>query len=114
VWSLFWDSGVMAWDEEVRELNGSYWHDSSEAGLYGPYKTLAKAVRATGLNLVNEATLTVDCPVLPAKKVAALLKPCETKKYGLRVCINGKGWIWDKPGAFRPAGPQDADDDEEE
>jgi hypothetical protein len=95
----------MAGEEDVFEVDGSYWYPSEEGGLFGPYPTLAEAVDHTQLNMVNEATMTIDSPILSAADIAALLNVWEADEYGLRVGINGESWVYNRPGKFRQGGP---------
>jgi hypothetical protein len=112
VWSTEWDTGGMGgggmtW---IKERDGRYWYEGTAEERFGPWRTLERAIKASGINHVNGTTVRIDSPVLSAAEMAALLVLDETffedygtdAEYGLT--INGEGWDHDpKTSSFRPA-----------
>jgi hypothetical protein len=115
VWTVFWDSGIMAGEETIYRWKGSYWYPSEENGLQGPYKTLRAALRHTELNWVTGATQSVCCPYMPAAGIVAKLEIADTEGVpaGYGLAVNGECWIRTETGwsPEKPQTPRDATGD---
>jgi len=64
----------------------------------GPYNSLAKAVKATELNRVTEATVSIDSQELGSEQIAKMLRYTGESPFGLR--INKEIWLVNRDKKF--------------
>jgi|SRR5579875_146550 len=101
VWGVFWDSGgpgAGAGYEEVYLKDGKYYYEDSSSGYRCRASDLQKLLRRAGLNVVNNATVSIDSPVLSAEEIVAMLEVCMDEGYGVR--INDEEWVCVAPGVL--------------
>jgi len=94
VYCLFWDSGAPGPGAEYESV--FKWRDSYAVCLSfdepkGPYNSLTQAVKATELNHITEATVSIDSQELDSEQIAKMLRCPGEPPFGLR--INGETWL---------------------
>ena len=94
VYSVFWDSGAPGPGAEYESV--SKWRDSYAVCLsfdepQGSYNSLVQALKATELNCVTEATVSIDSQELSSEQIAKMLRYIGDPPFGLR--INGEVWL---------------------
>jgi hypothetical protein len=101
VFSHDWDSGGLgagAGCETVYRWKGRYVASSEGNEPSGPYDTLEEALKQFDLLTVTSATTSINCPLLSAKKLAAMLSCYED---GHVIEINGQPWVYHESKGFR-------------
>jgi len=101
VYSVFWDSGGPGAGADFEFIYK--WRDRYAVGLsfdepQGPYQSLSEAIRASDLNLVTSATVSISSSELTAEQIAEILKPNEDPPFALR--INEEIWRLSQAGKF--------------
>jgi hypothetical protein len=104
VWSKFWDSGVMAGEEEVYRFRGRFYYEELDSGYEsGPHKSLRSLLKATGLGCLNEATVSISSPLYSAEELVAMMEVPDDLRFGFSLIINGEPWVCTAPGVLRRA-----------
>ena len=79
------------------------WRDRYAVGLsfdepQGPYQSLSEAIRASDLNLVTSATVSISSSELTAGEIAQMLKSSLEPPFTLK--INNEIWLLSKENKF--------------
>lgn len=99
VYHLFWDSGAPgpgADYECVYKWRNWYAVSYSFGDLLGPYQSLSAAIRAAELNVVTEATVSIESSELKADEIARILRSKTDPPFTLK--INNETWFLSKEG----------------